>query len=248
MSLACGEWSLVRASDDGLKAIPLRCRRWDCPDCGPRQKRRLLRCLESTRVDALLTLTCARNHYPDPRTAFVYLSRQIPHLIKRLRRAYPLVSIEYFCVWEKTSAGWPHVHVLLRGPYIPQRLLARHWSQLARSPVVDIRAVRQDGDAARYLSKYLTKQPAVPPGYRRFRTSQSFWQGDRPTRPPRDPSAPAWSMRRDCLAYIVSTWTAAGLVVSFAHPSEAQARARGPDPPIYFPEVPYGQRAFPAAS
>lgn len=247
MSIACGEWSLVSSQSDGLKAIPLRCRRWNCPDCGPHNKRRLLRCLKTTRVDALITLTCARRRYSDPDTAFKYLTRQIPHLIKRLRRAFPLASIDYFCVWEKTRDGWPHAHLLLRGPYIPQRLLSRHWSQLARSPIVDIRAVHQQGDAAHYLAKYLTKQPSVPPGFRRFRTSQTFWQGDRPTRRPRDPSSPSWALRRDCLSYIASTWASCGLEVTFTHPSLAEAHASRPPPPLYFPEVSSGQPALTAS-
>lgn len=248
MPVECGEWSLVQRSDAGLKAIPMRCHKWSCSDCGPRQKRRLLRCLQTTTVDALITLTCASSHFPDPATAFVYLSHQIPHLMKRLRRAYPLASIEYFCVWEETRAGWPHVHVLMRGPYIPQRLLSHHWSQLARSPIVDVRAVHQSQDAARYLSKYLTKQPAVPPGYRRFRTSRAFWQGDRPTRPPPNPSAPAWQLRRDCLAQIASTWAALGFVVTFDHPSELHGNLEPQPPPVYRQELTYGQRPLRAAS
>lgn len=241
MAVECGEWSLVSKQPDGLKAIPLRCRKWGCSSCGPRQKRRLLKCLQTTSVDALLTLTCASRHYTSPAAAFIYLSRQIPHLMKRLRRAYPCASIEYFVVWEETRLGWPHAHVLLRSPFIPQRLLSAHWYQLARSRIVDIRAVHQAGHAARYLAKYLTKQPAVPPGYRRFRTSRAFWQGDRPTRPPRDPSAPRWHLQHDCLALIASQLASHGFSVTFDHPSSLLANIRPIPPPVAKQEYPYAQ-------
>jgi hypothetical protein len=220
-----------------VNAIPLRCRKWDCHTCGPRNRRRLLRCLASTQVDTLMTLTCSRVRYRTPRLAFIHLSRAIPHLMKRLRRTFPRSRIEYFCVWEQTRSGWPHVHVLFRGPYIPQRCLSRQWDALTGSPVVDIRHVDTRRTVAAYVSKYLVKQPHVPPGFRRFRTSRSFWQEESPTRRSHpDPDNP-WRLRSDSIWDLAYIWARLGLAVSYESDEFLLARTKHP-PPSYFPEVP----------
>lgn len=80
-------------------------------------------------------------------------------LIVKMRRFDSTRPMEYLAVWERTKAGWPHLHVLLRGPFIPQRLISRWWSSLAKSPIVDIRPLHGSRQGARYVTKYLTKDP-----------------------------------------------------------------------------------------
>lgn len=184
-----------------------------------------------------MTLTCSRRQYPSPLVAFRSLSQAIPVLMKRLRRSFPDNRIEYFCVWESTASGWPHVHVLFRGPYIPQRCLSSHWQELTGSPVVDIRRVYTRAQVASYLSKYLTKQPDVPYGHRRFRTSRAFWQGDSPGRRNPNPTGERWRLRRDSLFTLAQVWSNLGFIVTFDHPGSLTAFFQRP-PPISFPEVP----------
>ncbi len=216
----------------------MRCHKWDCPNCGPQNRKRVLRSLEGTRVDTLITLTCSRSHYRSPDAAFYVLSASIPILMKRLRRAFPRTPIEYFCVWESTRTGWPHVHVLFRGPFIPQRTLSRHWADLTCSPIVDIRHVNSQAQVASYLSKYLVKQPRVPFGHRRFRTSRAFWQAGSPSRRNPCPSGEPWKLRRDSLYTLADIWVRLGFVISFDHPSSFTARYVQP-PPVFFPHFPH---------
>lgn len=210
----CGSWSVCRYDKASWTAFPLRCRRWDCPSCAPRQKRRFLKALSLTHVDALLTLTCNPQHYANPDAAFRHMSRQLPNLMKRLRRQLPRAGLQYVVIWESTKRGWPHAHVLLRGPYLPQRLVSHIWDSLAFSRIIDIRRVHRPEDVRSYVGKYLVKQPAVPPGYRRFRSSEDFWQTEPPNRHHRpDPNTP-WSVQRLSLGELSHRWAAWGFQVT----------------------------------
>lgn len=228
----CGQWALIKYEDRTFTVIPLQCRGWDCPDCAPRQRRRFLRALEDTSVDSLLTLTCRPDWYKRPEDAFKSMSRAIPHLIKRLKRSLPRMNLQYLVVWEETRQGWPHAHVLLRGPYIPQRLLSRHWCALTGAPIVDIRRVNQIAEAKAYVSKYLAKQPRVPPGFRRFRSSAAFWKAGAPNHhTPREGPSP-WGLRRDPVNYVAQSFAGLGFTVTFVTPYTFTARyIRGP--PLY---------------
>lgn len=230
----CGEWSATKYEDGVWVAVPLRCRRWNCPTCARRQKRRFLKSLSETSVDALLTLTCDPKRFRDPTQAFRLMSHQIPNLMKRLRRHFPLAAIDYLVVWEETRRGWPHAHVLMRGPYLPQRLISRLWRELAFSPIVDIRRVHQRREVAAYVGKYLSKQPRVPPGYRRFRSSQTFWAGEPPNRHHRPDGPSLWSLWRKPLYSIVSFWAAFGLDVTMIAGYRVEGRRAKPPPLLNF--------------
>ncbi len=52
----------------------------------------------------------------------------------------------------------PHLHLLVQGNYIPQGWLAKHWYELTGdSYIVDVRSCTHAPDAARYVTKYLSK-------------------------------------------------------------------------------------------
>lgn len=121
-----------------------------------------------------MTLTANPRAWQTPEAAYYGMSKAIPHLFKRIRRLRPGLSLEYFLVWEWTRRGWPHAHLLVRGPFIPQRWLSRQWNELTGAPVVDIRQVSTPAGAVNYLAKYLTKALSVPKGFRRYRMSRRF--------------------------------------------------------------------------
>ena len=90
-------------------------------------------------------------------------------LFGRIRRRFPAHKIAYFAVREATVRGWPHIHVALRAPYIPWEWLTETWQKLTGSPGVDIRAIYKAGNAAKYLAKYIGKDP------HRFGTTKRYW-------------------------------------------------------------------------
>lgn len=207
----CGRWIAVSESDDGIIiAAPIRCNSWRCRFCARRRKRKLLRRLQGSGPQTLLTLTCSNSRYPDPEAAFRHLSISVNRLFKRIRRRPGCSAVEYFLVWELTLAGWPHAHILLRAPYLPQRWLSDQWRDLTGSFIVDIRGVSTEAGAVNYVAKYLSKGPAAPYGFKRYRMSRG-WLGH----PDADPNAQPRERRR---------WTREGVTMEqFA----AHLRTRG---------------------
>lgn len=122
-----------------------------------------------------MTLTCNPRRHPHIDDAFRRSSIAVNQLFKRIRRRWPSATVEYFLVWERTKAGWPHAHLLLRAPFIPQAWLSNVWSELTGAPIVDIRQVHTPGQVAAYIAKYLSKDPQAPQGMKRFRHSRKFF-------------------------------------------------------------------------
>jgi len=154
--------------------FPAFCRRWSCPQCRPWLRKRLRKRLLAGNPTALLTLTCNPTEWPDPTTAIRGLSTSVNRLFKRLRRRFPAGHIQYALVWEWTKAGWPHAHLLIRAPFIPQALVSNLWAELTGSPIVDIRAVKSRAQVANYVTKYLSKDLVDVPFLKRFRTSRLY--------------------------------------------------------------------------
>lgn len=83
------------------------------------------------------------------------IQRSFRALVMRLRRRG--LCDGYIKVKEFTKRGLAHLHVVVRGRYIPQALLSEMWRDLHDSPIVDVRAVRTHNGMGAYLSKYLGK-------------------------------------------------------------------------------------------
>lgn len=171
----CGWWTFRQEFAGTVRLRPATCKMWACSDCAPRLKNRLRHRLKCTPVDRLVTLGCKPSLHASPFKAYRAMSDALPRLRERLERQFPALTFEYCAVWEETRAGWPHLHLLVRSGFIPQRALSRHWAELTGAPVVDVRLVSNASGAVNYLAKYLTKQATTPYGIKRYRTSHGFW-------------------------------------------------------------------------
>lgn len=171
----CKQWTLKLSFADHHQLIPLRCKSWRCPECAPINRRRLNRRLADTRPTHLITLTCRPASFSCPYEAFRHLSAALPNLVKRLKRQFPALDLQYLLVWERGKSGWPHIHLVARTSFLPQRVLSRHWRELTGAPVVDIRRISDHRGAVHYVAKYLTKGPGCPSPMHAFRTSRGFW-------------------------------------------------------------------------
>jgi hypothetical protein len=172
----CGNWSAIAHDQEGVvHAIPLRCRSWGCPVCAGRNKRRLRQRLDGAEAYSLITLTCNPARFNHPNSAFRGMSHAIDTLIKRVRHKYPHAKVEYFLVWERTKAGWPHCHIVFNGPYLPQRWLSHAWKEIIGAPIVDVRRISSHNELVSYVSKYLSKDPQVPTPMKRYRSSRGFF-------------------------------------------------------------------------
>jgi len=180
--LLCRTTTAVRLDGNYLTAIPLRCKSWPCPNCGPKRRSKLIAQILSGSPTTFLTLTWKPRDKFTPAQAAHLMSSKFACLAKRIRRHFPEAPFEYALVWEATKAGWPHMHVVCRAPYIPQRWLSDRWREMLGSPIVDIRAIKDPSVAARYVSKYVAKAPHQFAGTKRYRFSQHYrpTETDRP--------------------------------------------------------------------
>lgn len=149
----------------------------------------------------------------------------MPILFKRWKRRFPGAKFEYFLVWERTKRGWPHAHILLVAPSVAKRWLSAQWRELSRCFITDIQRVGSHEHAARYLAKYLAKDPAVPPGFRRWRRSAKFFDVTaEPARTPL-PRLSAWTIQpRPALAQAL-VWLNQGLHVDLRDRALPRARS-----------------------
>jgi hypothetical protein len=95
-----------------------------------------------------------------------------PTLITRItaktkQRAYE--RLHYMACAEETKAGEPHLHILLRAPFIPQQWISEQMEDLIQSPIVWIERIKSTKSAIAYVSKYVAKAPA------QFGKSKRYW-------------------------------------------------------------------------
>jgi len=98
---------------------------------------------------AFLTLTSSPKSPAD-------ITHSWEKLKKRIRRKFG--SFEYIWVRERTQSGLIHMHILFRGPYIPQKWLSENWEEIHKAKIVYVEAVWDTGKAIRYMMKYLSKE------------------------------------------------------------------------------------------
>ncbi len=98
-------------------------------------------------------------------------------LRKRIYRKFG--RVEYIWVREFTKSGLEHMHLIIRGPYIPQDWLSRNWEDIHGAKVVYIEAIWDFGKAVRYMVKYMTKEMEGRFGYSWgwiFRGASTVWR------------------------------------------------------------------------
>lgn len=166
----CREWALVKATPSEARVKSLHCRTWTCDCCGEERRRQLMAQAMSGRPNRFITLTCNPRVGNSPSERLQLIAYAWRTYVKRLRREHPDEDIEYMCIAEPHLSGEPHVHILFRGPFIPQNALSAAFAELINSPIVDIRKVKDARFAARYVAKYVTKQP------HQFDTCKRYWQ------------------------------------------------------------------------
>lgn len=162
----CGSKSVVMQSVDDPNRYRIACERCHdrfCLPCMQDRARLIVANLKSQvpyEISRFMTLTLKHNDAP--------LKLQLDRLyasFSALRRrgfwhAMVTGGIAFLELKLSTSDGaWhPHLHVLLRGKYIPQGLLADAWLQVTGdSFIVDVRLVRSPEHLYSYLTRYVTK-------------------------------------------------------------------------------------------
>lgn len=169
----------------GTRAITLWCRSWQCPDCMPRRLSQLKRLAADGKPTTFLTLTVNPETGQDPTERARELVNAMRIMIKRARRAFKQKTIEYLAVFEETKRGEPHLHMLLRAPFIPQRWISEQMDELIKAPIVDIRKVGSARAVAKYVAKYVAKGPKAFGDLKRYWHTK-LYRLNKVDKPPKD--------------------------------------------------------------
>lgn len=167
--MLCTDLTFVKVVTNRIYAEPIRCRSWSCHYCNPRRKRQLIAKAASGRPDTFLTLTASPQTADTPLEAARILVTAWRKVRAEACRRYGYEMIPFIAVFEATKKGWPHLHVLIRCKWIDQAWLSERMMHHARAPIVDIRRVENQQAVARYLFKYIGKEP------HKFGTCKRYW-------------------------------------------------------------------------
>lgn len=200
--MLCSEWSLVKHHADHAEAIALRCRSWRCPLCLPMRQQQLTDLAIRGTPERFITLTIRPDTNSTTAQRAANLARAWRVCLARWRRLNPGKRHEYLAVFEATKRGEPHLHILVRGPFIAQRWLSAQMSQLINSPIVDIRRVNNPTKAAAYIAKYVGKAP------HRFGTCKRYWHTKlwAPADPQPASTDTGWRIEQRSLDQIAQEW------------------------------------------
>lgn len=168
----CGTraWLQWSPSRQARRVIANCCRQRHCPACrswhARRTRSQIAYAMTGSRPNDWKLVTLTKRHSSAP------LAVQLDHLaadFRRLRQrqiwrsavAYGYAVIEI--TWSAETNQWhPHLHILARSRYIPQRDLSQNWRSITHgSFIVDIRAVKQLQYAINYVTAYVCKPPSA---------------------------------------------------------------------------------------
>ncbi len=153
----CGKGTILGVDSTGTQVIviPIFCKAWDCPICGPMKRNAWIHRLASGHPTHAMTLTCYLIEGADPREQCAHAKRAWARLVERIRKKFG--KLEYGLVWELTKKGSPHLHILYRGPYVPQKWLALQWQSLGVGKIVHLKRIKDSRLDVLHAVKYLGK-------------------------------------------------------------------------------------------
>ena len=197
----CIKGAIVGESPDRrtMLVIPARCKRWDCPYCGPQKLGLWQHKLLAGRPERFITITCKPDSFPTPIHAAQALKRAWSRYVDHFRRTHHDCEYALTLQWHRNK--WPHYHILQRGDYIPQRDLSAWMLHYANSPIVDVRAIRSAQGQTHYVTRYCLRDAAQADTTgcqaKRINTSRHYIPDDYAGPGPADYIDWTWSYRHD---------------------------------------------------
>ncbi len=196
----CGRGRLVGVSADNnaVKIVPIFCKRWQCPHCGPLKQARWTRILLAGKPERHITLTCKPYARATPAEAAAALKRSWSRFVDHWRRKG--YTCEYAWTLQYHRNGWPHLHILQRGHYIPHKALSTWMARYMSSPIVYLRLI---GDATatvldiiRYVQTPLVNSGSTIQAGARIYTSRGYRMTDDPSPTVDDDTVWTWTYQR----------------------------------------------------
>jgi len=165
----CRERTLVKHLDDEHYAVSLYCRSWQCTTCKENRSAELVMSARAGKPTTFITLTTNPDFGTSPEDRAAALARAWRLVRLRAMRLYKLKRLPFLAVFEATKNGEPHLHILTRVKWLDQKWLSDQMAELIGAPIVDIRRIKGARQVARYVSKYVGKDP------HRFGTTKRYW-------------------------------------------------------------------------
>jgi len=176
--MLCGEHTLVKNERDQISLYPLPCKCWFCPECRPARSARLTAEALAGKPNLFVTLTSRVRDDMSPDQA----ARRLAWAWRVIRRefiaAHGKGSLPFLAVFEATKQGWPHLHIVARCKWLDQRWLSKRMATLTDSHRVDVRRIRSVRTVARYVAKYIGKNPERWAGTKRYWRSLDYLTPD----------------------------------------------------------------------
>lgn len=141
--------------DQILTVVPLGCNRWDCERCGHRRARRWAARIAAAEPERFLTLTGNPHTHLLPAQVFHAMRKGWNKLVQMIRRKAG--TFEYVGIWEVTKRGYPHLHILQKGEFVPWHWLKAVLPRCGFGPICSVKKVYKSSQAAHYVTKYLAK-------------------------------------------------------------------------------------------
>lgn len=186
--MLCTEFTLVKHFSDRAEVEPLKCKRWSCEYCSPLRKKRLIREAAHGEPNKLITLTVNPRRFDSPDARARALKDAWTKVRRLATKELGIAKIPFLAVFERTKSGEPHLHIVARGPFLSQTWLSEKMATLIGAPVVDVRAIDSARNVAKYVSKYIGKDPQPFQGTKRYWRSLDWldtetrrkWEADKP--------------------------------------------------------------------
>lgn len=170
----CMSHTIVKYDGEVITAHPLRCRCWSCLTCNPWRKSQLVAEAKAGKPRTFITLTSNPHTGGTPELRAQRLVNAWRHIVRTLRARPGFSKLQYLAVMERTERGEPHLHILCRMPYLSQKWLSKEMEKLTGAPIVDIRIIKSQDAAARYVAKYVGKDPHCFEGCKRYWKSMDY--------------------------------------------------------------------------
>jgi hypothetical protein len=145
--------------------------------CHGLNRARVIAIARAAKPRALLTLTVRPEPEETPDQAAARLKDGLRLLRLRLKRHARLENFEFLAVFERHKSGFPHLHLLVKGSFLPWRMLRKWWQEITGSHQIDIRKIDTRGKAAFYVSKYIGKDLSAFEGCKRWWRSHGYSDG-----------------------------------------------------------------------
>lgn len=176
----CGERVIVESGETVKRAVSLRCRSWQCQECAPLRRKRLIAHAIAGKPDSFLTLTSINRQGRNKHDAAQELAHAWRWLRRKICTTYKIKKLPFLAVFEATQTGWPHLHILLRAKFIPQKWISDRMRERTGAFVISIARIRAPSQVVGYCAKYVGKDPHHFEKTKRYWSSQDYDQTTNP--------------------------------------------------------------------